>query len=401
MAGVVKMPAAGIPFLRNARGTPIGNLANIKIAFEHDPELVGTVCHDTFLDRLRTGNPAREWIGEDDTRVAAYLQARRGLVSVSSRQVKEVVNHYARQHPRNCVHEWLLPLVWDGVPRIAAAFQTYWSARPSDQQPLIYLHAISRNMFVGLIARVMQPGCQLDEMVVFESGQGQGKTTALRILGGPWYAASHERVTDKDFYQDLEGKWIVEISELSAFTTPQIERVKHAISTPTDRFRGSYDARSSDHPRQCIFAGTTNADDWGNDETGLRRFWPVRCGFVDRLALARDRDQLFAEAFVEYQRSPDWWTVPAVSVEVQADRQATDAWADLVLPYVALLSQARIVDVLAGAIKMTPDQMDKWSQMRVAKILKFAGWTKDTVRVGRSTPKVWYPPQPDDTTETF
>ncbi len=236
---------------------------------------------------------------------------------------------------------------------------------------------------------------------LLESGQGQGKTTALRILGGPWYAASHERVTDKDFYQDLEGKWIVEISELSAFTTPQIERVKHAISTPTDRFRGSYDARSSDHPRQCIFAGTTNADDWGNDETGLRRFWPVRCGFVDRLALARDRDQLFAEAFVEYQRSPDWWTVPAVSVEVQADRQATDAWADLVLPYVALLSQARIVDVLAGAIKMTPDQMDKWSQMRVAKILKFAGWTKDTVRVGRSTPKVWYPPQPDDTTETF
>lgn len=398
-SGVVKMPVKGIPFLANARGTPLSNLANIKTAFEHDADLVDSVWHDTFLDRLLTGSPPREWLGEDDTRVAAYLQARRALLSVSSRQVKEVVNHYARQHPRNCVHEWLLPLTWDGVARIATAFQVYWGAISSDRQPSAYLQAVSRNMFVGMIARALQPGCQLDEMVVFESNQGQGKTTALRILGGPWYAASHERVTDKDFYQDLEGKWIVEISELGAFTAAQVERVKHAISTPTDRFRGSYDARSSDHPRHCIFAGTTNADEWGNDETGLRRFWPVRCGVVDRVGLARDREQLFAEALVEYRRHPEWWVVPSVSVDVQADRQATDAWADLVLPWVSTLSETRIVDVLSGAIRMKPDQMDKWSQMRVAKILKLAGWTKTTMRVGSSTPKVWYAPVVNTTSE--
>lgn len=393
------MPAKGIPFLANARGNPLSNLANIKTAFEHDPELAGSVWHDTFLDRLRTGDPEREWRGEDDTRIATYLQARRGLIGVSSRQVKEVVNYYARQHPRNSLHEWLLPLVWDKVPRITAAFQTYWHAVPSERQPLEYLHAISRNMFVGMMARVFQPGCQLDEMVVFESGQGQGKTTALRILGGAWYAASHERVTDKDFYQDLEGKWIVEISELSAFTTAQIERVKHAISTPTDRFRGSYDARSTDHPRQCIFAGTTNADEWGNDETGLRRFWPVRCGLINRAGLIRDRNQLFAEALVEYRRAPEWWTVPEVSIQVQAERQTTDAWADLVLPWVALLAETRIVDVLTGAIKMKPDQMDKWSQMRIGKILTLAGWTKATVREGTATHKMWYAPATNTTSE--
>lgn len=399
MAGVIKMPSKGIPFLTSARGNPISNLANIQIALDHDPELIDSVWHDTFLDRLRTGSPPREWAGEDDTRVATYLQHRRGLLSVSSRQVKEVINRYAREHPRNCVHEWLLPLAWDRKARIATAFQTYWRALPSDHQPLAYLQAVSRNFFVGQIARVMHPGCQLDEMVVFESGQGQGKTSALRILGGAWYAASHERVTDKDFYQDLQGKSIVEISELGAFSTAQIERVKHAISTPTDRFRGSYDARSTDHPRQCIFAGTTNADEWGNDETGLRRFWPVRCGLVDRIGLARDRDQLYAEALAEYRRSPEWWTVPAVSVDVQADRQATDAWADLVLPWVSLLSETRIVDVLAGAIKMKPEQMDKWSQMRIGKILKLAGWTKATIRIGSSTPKVWYPPSLSSTRE--
>lgn len=399
MAGVIKMPAAGIPFMKNARGGSLSNLANIQVALEYDPDLIESVWHDTFLDRLRTGNPPREWAGEDDTRVATYLQRRRGLINVSSRQVKEVINHYARQHPRNCVHEWLLPLIWDGRYRIATAFEIYWRAEVSDRQPCGYLQAVSRNFFIGQIARLMQPGCQLDEMVVFESGQGQGKTSALRILGGGWYAASHERVTDKDFYQDLQGKALIEISELSAFSTAQIERVKHAISTPTDRFRGSYDARSTDHPRQCIFAGTTNADEWGNDETGLRRFWPVRCGLVDRVALARDRDQLYAEALAEYRRAPEWWTVPAVSIEVQAERQTTDAWADLVLPWVALLSETRIVDVLTGAIKMKPDQMDKWSQMRIAKILKLAGWTKATIRIGGSTPKVWYPPTSSTTSE--
>src|SRR5882672_3475201 len=182
MAGVIKMPVKGIPFLTNARGNPLSNLANIQVALEHDPELINSVWHDTFLDRLRTGSPPREWAGEDDTRVATYLQHRRGLLSVSSRQVKEVINRYAREHPRNCVHDWVLPLTWDGKLRIAAAFQTYWRAVASDHQPLAYLLAVSRNFFVGQIARLMQPGCQLDEMVVFESDQGQGKTTALRIL---------------------------------------------------------------------------------------------------------------------------------------------------------------------------------------------------------------------------
>lgn len=387
-------PHSAIPFLVNSRGTPYSHLANIKIALEHDPVLVDLVHYDTFLDRVLTGTPAREWRSDDDTRLTAYLQATHRLHTIGSQRVKEVIDHHARQRPRHCVRDELARLVWDQVPRIQAAFTTYWRAVPSPQQPLDYLRAISGNFFVGLIARVQQPGCQLDEMVVFESGQGQGKTSALRVLGGPYYAASHERVTDKDFYQDLQGKWLVEISELGAFSVAQVERVKHAISTPTDRFRGSYDPRSTDHPRQCIFAGTTNADEWGNDETGLRRFWPVRCGLIDRDTLARDRDQLLAEAMVAWGVTPDWWTVPMVTAEVQEDRQISDAWSDLVLPWCQGQTEVRVVDVLASGLKLKPEQMDKYSQMRVAKILRLAGWAKRTVRLGSATNKYWYPPQP-------
>lgn len=397
MAGVIKMPAKGIPFMTNMKKQPYSNLANVKIALEYDPELAGTMRYDSFLDRILVND--REWRGDDDTRIATHLQQRRGMLTISSQRVKEAIDYYARQAPCHCVLDWLRGLTWDGQPRVLDAVTTYWRAPVSDQQPLHYLQAISRNFFVGLIARVKNPGCQLDEMLVFESTQGRGKTSALRILGAPWYAASHESVTQKDFFQDLQGKWIIEISELSAFTKSQIERVKHAISTPTDRFRGSYDARSTDHPRQCVFVGTTNSDEWLADETGGRRFWPVRCGVVDRERLALDRSQLFAEAVHLYQDHPEWWVVPAITADIQAERQESDVWAEIVLLWCVGRPDVRVLEILESALKFKPEQMDKWSQMRVAKILKLAKWTKFP---GRSH-KVWFAPESQevDTVATF
>ncbi len=385
-------PGKGIPFHCSMKGVPYSNLGNIAIALEHDPDLQGRVWYDEFLQRLFTGQPPREWLDADDTEVATYLQNRRGLRSVSKYQVHDAINAYGRQHTRNIVRDWFATLTWDGEPRIAEAFVDHWGAEPSPAQTHDYLRVVSTNFFVGLIARVMRPGCQLDEMVVFESAQGRGKTSALRILGGEWYAATHEQVTRKDFFQDLEGKWIIEISELSAFSRAEVERIKHVISTPIDRYRGSYDHRSSDHRRQCIFAGTTNSERWGTDETGLRRFWPVSCGVINRLSLDRARDQLIAEALVRFKQDASWWEVPDGAAEVQADRQQEDPWTDVIQAALTLRSEITMNQTLTDVLRLPTRDQTLAMAHRAGRVLTLLGWKSTNVRdEAKQQRRIWKP----------
>jgi predicted P-loop ATPase len=92
-----------------------------------------------------------------------------------------------------------------------------------------------------MVARVYNPGCKVDNMVILEGVQGVGKSSALQIIGGPWFAEQHESATNpKAFAEILQGKLLIEISEMHAFNRAEVNRVKQTISCPSDRFRASY-----------------------------------------------------------------------------------------------------------------------------------------------------------------
>lgn len=388
----------------NSKGSPLGNLANAVTVLQKDP-LWGPsrLWYDEFLGRVLIANsPTREWRDDDDAQLTVYMQQAIGMTTIPEAQVASAARLVARQRSRHVVRDWLASLTWDGTERLEHAFEDFWGVETNERQPCEYVRPVSANFFLGLAARVAFPGCQLDNMVIFEGEQGIGKARALRVLGGEWYMLAAESIHNKDFFQALPGKWIVEIGEMESFSRAERERVKLVISTPIDRYRPSHARHARDFPRQCVFAGTSNRDDYGNDDTGLRRFWPVFCGTIDVDGLAAARDQLFAEAWARINAGASWWVTPDRPTKAaQRDRQSEDVWTPLVLDYLdgavippsAPKTEVQIHDILADACKLTPNQMTHITKLRVGSILRLAGWTKTVRRLNGRLAKIWVAPQ--------
>jgi predicted P-loop ATPase len=190
-----------------------------------------------------------------------------------------------------------------------------------------------------------------------EGRQGIGKSTLLRILadgyGQPkgrrsWFSDSLQQFIGKDTQSALRGCWIFELPEMAAMRRAEVEHVKAFLSRQEDRYRPAYGRREVEMPRRCLFAGTTNRADYLKDETGNRRFWPVRVTNVDMEKLKDDRDQLWAEAMQAYRSGEAWHlTGNAAVYQVKAaeERSEEDPWSKA-LEYVSDIAEVTTREVL-------------------------------------------------------
>ena len=161
-----------------------------------------------------------------------------------------------------------------------------------------------------------------------------------------------------------------EATQLKAFVTRQVER-----------YRPSYGRKEVIEPRQCVFIGTTNRDSYLRDESGGRRFWPLKCGDIDIDALARDRDQLLAEAMVRYRRSDRWW--PDKDFErdhiapQQAQRYEADSWEEDIGAYLALQERVTVGQVAREALDIERPRIGTAEQRRIIAAMERLGWRRE------------------------
>jgi hypothetical protein len=358
----------------NNRGNPEVNMAAIYHYLAGHATWAGKIWYDKFRNRIRTNyyGPEKDWDDTDTTRALLWFQRVALLGPAEKSHVDSAVSLIAQDTPRNCMADWLTGIIWDEVPRLADLLPLGFGAKRTE-----YTEAVGRCFAVSLVARVIRPGCKVDTMPVFEGSQGIGKSTALAILGGEFFAESHEQIGTKDFNISLEGRWLMELSELHSMSASEVERVKAVLSTATDRFRSPYDRHFKESPRRVVFAGTTNRDDWHQDPTGGRRFWPVRCGAVDLIWLATHRDQIFAEALAQYRAGRDWYSVPHEDAAREvANRRADDPWEDVLRGSLAETRTYTSSDILGGPLGIEVGKQSTKDARRLSGVMVALGWTR-------------------------
>ena len=369
-------------------GEPIFNLANVLIGLRC--AMPGVFAYDEMLCAVMLTRPLIENdanfkprpVTDVDVGLLQERLQKAGLKQITkdmAHQAVDIVAQECRFHP---VRDYLRSKEWDGRPRLAELFTKYFGADDSE-----YTRAIGRMFLISMVARIFNPGCKVDHLPVIEGPQGILKSTACRILGGEWFSDNLPEITvGKDAAQHLRGKWLIEISEMHALNRAEATQLKSFISRQVERYRPSYGRKEVHEPRQCVFAGTTNHDAYLRDETGGRRFWPIKAGRVDVDALARDRDQLFAEAAAQYQDGTQWWPEKDfersdIMPQQESRYEADDAWEAIIEGWLGEPEQARFSKVTIGGIARNVLGFDKSrigtaDQRRIIKILTSLGYKR-------------------------
>ncbi|XOY55995.1 MAG: VapE domain-containing protein [Rhodobacterales bacterium] len=380
------------------KGRPLGNLANIAALFQQSREWDGCFAYDELNDEITLIAPCpgsrapkasfkpRPLKDTDFAAAQVWLQ-RNGFPLIAKQVVFDAIMLAAEDCVISPVRHYLEELEqkisWSPDThelRLHRLFEIYFGSKADPSVPAAhptYLKEVGRRFMVAAVARAMRPGCKVDTMLVLEGIQGGKKSSGIEILcGNQHFSDSLPNVGTKDASDHIRGKWFIEIGELAAMGKAEVEATKAFISRREERYRRPYDRAETRYKRRCVFVGTTNQDTYLRDETGNRRFWPVRVGMVDLDALERDRDLLWAEAVYWFRQGKPWHLTGEalhISEAAQESRVSEDIWQADIAKHLEGTEEASLQEV-ARAVGLDRARISRTEQNRLSACLKALGF---------------------------
>jgi predicted P-loop ATPase len=357
------------------------NMTNLMMFLKNVKELGNTIRWNEFSQRI-------EWNGhplEDHNLVDIRLILEAQDYDAADKDIMPAIIRHARENAYHPVRDYLRALKWDGTERL-----DHWLNLCLGAPKSAFIRTIGRKTLISAVARAFKPGCKVDTMLVLEGPQGLKKSSAISALFGDAWTAESVNLFDQHnkMVMQMMGAWCVELAEFVAIQRKDQNSVKGMISMKSDRVVLSYAKIATDHPRQCIFVGTINPDNFGylTDNTGNRRYWPVRCTKIELGLIRERRDQLWAEAVRAFHAGEQWWLTDgeeALASTQVAQREEADIWEEVLGSKIAEHEKANAkIESLSIAralqfIGVPNERMGKIERNRVANVLRKLGWTQD------------------------
>lgn len=257
---------------------------NFEIAIENDSRFSGKIKFDEFSQQTflvgnvpweLSGRNYRAWSSFDDSNLFSILQSDYDLNNRND--FFDALKNIAIRNKFHPVRNILDSFKWDGKNHIRKLLPDYLGVEDTE-----YTYQVMRLWMLGAVTRIYQPGAKFDYTVIFKGRQGLGKSTFLQLLAldSDWFNDSLDSLDSDKSAQSLMGSWIIELAELKSLarTAGGVDSVKRFLTATQDKLRLPYERRADIFLRQCVFAGTTNRDDFLSDQTGNRRFLVIEAG---------------------------------------------------------------------------------------------------------------------------
>lgn len=362
------------------------NTENIARILREHPKFQGRFRYDAFTNafEILDGAKWRAFEDNDAVRIQTDISVTfECFQKVGKDMVYDAIMLVAKERMYDSAIDYITGIQWDGVARLDT-WLTSTFGTPDD----VYHRAVASNWIKGMVKRITEPGCKFDYVLVLEGEQGAKKSTSLHVLGKmPNGLSGHVETTmstdSKDFFMQFSGKFIIEFSEGETLSRTEVKKMKAIITMQSDKFREPYARISLDHPRRCVFAMTTNQDEYLKDETGNRRWLPVKVlkDEADIAWLEANRDQILGEAYHRLQAGESIYEFPKEETIAQQEaRRVSDPNEDKIADwYYEKFGEfgprnkeegITIQEVYAGALGGVLQSMKKHEEMAITDVLK-------------------------------